>query len=143
MTDSKKIARKPRKKVGDSDLTLDEQTLLNISEHKRKIAVLTDEVAAMQDALIERWVEGDITGIAVTHGGERISGTLVQGERVHTDESKLAKKVGAQQWKKLLTPVLDKTKLADAIKAGLVSPVDVADASEVKPSKPFIKVTRK
>lgn len=132
-----------KKRTTARKLTALEQTLIDISEKKKKVDALKKEILLLEsDAIagMER-VEGET--IDVHHGKETIHATIVRGEKVILDEEVLAKKVGAPTFNKITLRVVDSTKLAEAIKAGTVNEVDVAASSTLRPLKPYVKITRK
>lgn len=70
-----------------------------------------------------------------------VKGTLVEGTTVNIDEDALKKALGAKTWGKVTKQVLDKAKLEAAVVIGDVDEVVVAQCSEEKPRKPYIRVS--
>ena len=68
---------------------------------------------------------------------------LVKASTMVFDEAKLKKAVGAEAWKKITTPKLDKDLLEAAIKMGVVDANTVAACTEERPKKPYLKFTEK
>lgn len=136
------VTKKPLKRI-PRKATL--QTVLKeIAELKSEIATLEADMRAKQTRLMADMQKAEVENLETTDDeGHVITGVIVQATTVITDEGALAKRLGAQVWNKITTRVLDKTKLADAIKNDVVSEVDVAAASTIKPKAPYIKVTRK
>jgi hypothetical protein len=67
--------------------------------------------------------------------------TKVQRETVRIDEDKLKKILGAPTYNKTLKKVFDKTKLESLVSLGEVSVDQVASASDVVPSKAYLRIT--
>lgn len=112
------------------------------------------QIKAAQEALAKEKlvVEERIVAALRAHGtktvstdvdGERIQGTLVEPERTTIHEDKLKSALDTKQWNKVTSQVLDKEKLEAAVAMGIVDPNVVAAASEVKATKPFVKLSGK
>ena len=78
-----------------------------------------------------------------THTTDGVQVTRVQNTSTVVDEPRFRKMLGTTLWNKVSTRKLDKGKLDSAIKEGIISPVDLADASNEKVGTPFIRLTRK
>lgn len=114
-----------------------------VAAKKAEIAVMShayDELIAQLLAALEANEE---TTRTTSDGVHTHRATVVRGERVTIDETVLQKRVGASTWTKISTRSLDKAKLDIAVKDGLVSETDIADAADVKPNKPYVKITTK
>lgn len=66
--------------------------------------------------------------------------TLVEAARIVIDEERLKKALGADLWNKVTKRVLDKSALEDQMAQGVVDPVVVAQCSDEKPNKPYLRI---
>lgn len=135
--------RKKKRTVPQAALNSEQQALLDIAERKRYIEQVQAEVRVMEEQLIARMDEQGIEHVIVRNGKQTVKGTLVAGSTIHTDETALKKRVGAQVWKQITSLVLDRTKLDDAVKNGEVDLADVAAVSTETPRKRYVRVTTK
>lgn len=118
-----------------------QRDLLLLEEAKAEVAAWTAEVDRIQSRMCERVVRGE--PIVVDDGDEEVRGTPIFGGTVVLDEGKLKRRVGAEKFNKVTVQVLDKKKLEAAMLTGLIPTEWVAECSEEKPSKPYIRITRK
>ncbi|QGJ92971.1 hypothetical protein SEA_KABOCHA_82 [Gordonia phage Kabocha] len=134
----------PRQQVQEETSGIEGQ-IVRISDLRKRAddlkAVIDQEQAELLAAMEESGLNSAQTTDPAT--GDVVQATVVKGEIVTTDDTKLKKRVGATVWNKITTRTLDKGLLDSAIKAGTVSDVDLAASSTVRQRKPFIKITRK
>lgn len=107
---------------------------------------MLDEAKRLVDDAQKRLVSemdtaGETTIAFENEDGHTISGTLVKATRVVMDDEALQEMLTDEQWDKITTPVLDKSRLEAAVAMQIVSADTVAAASEVRENKPFIKMT--
>lgn len=140
MTDSSKLVKRPRSKTDRSKV---ERSVIQISNLKKKKDAILTQIAEEEKALLPQLEKYEGEVLEVKNGSEVIRAIIVRGDSVDTDEDVLRRKVGATKWKAITSLHIDKVKLGEAIKSGVVSEVDVAAASTLTPRKPFVKVTRK
>lgn len=101
-----------------------------------------DLVAQAEKSLIDamaREHKDQVT--AVTADGDEVKGTLVAPQRVSIDAEAIHKVVPAKTWNKITKQVLDTALLEAAVAMGEVDAQVVADASTVKDTKPYVKIT--
>lgn len=79
--------------------------------------------------------------LVVMEGANKVSGTLVAPQRVTVDEERLRKALTAKDWKTITRLVLDKTLLEAAVAVNQIDANVVAQCSDVKDTKPYIKVS--
>lgn len=122
-----------------------ENRVVRISDLRKRAEDLKAVIDQEQSDLLDDMEEAGLDKVQATDpaSGDVIQATVVKGEIVTTDDTKLKKRVGATIWNKITSRTLDKSLLEAAIKAGDVSDVDVASASTVRPRRPFVKITRK
>lgn len=72
-------------------------------------------------------------------GSHRV--TVVRRETTKIDEPKLKKVLGARLWNKAARTILDRSKLESLISTGEISIDQVATASEIVASKPYLRVS--
>lgn len=100
-------------------------------------------VTAITEDLVAAMKKEGTTTLKCRDDKDAITGTLVEATRVLIDEDRLKKNLGARMWDRVTKKVLDKPKLEDAIARGDVDPNVVAQCSEVKANRPYVKVTTK
>ncbi|QZE10844.1 hypothetical protein SEA_CHISANAKITSUNE_78 [Gordonia phage ChisanaKitsune] len=134
----------PRQQVQEETDGIQGQ-IVRISDLRKRADDLKAVIDQEQEELLSAMEESGISSAQATDPatGDVVQATVVKGEIVTTDDTKLKKRVGAAVWNKISTRTLDKSLLDSAIKSGVVSDVDVATASTVRQRKPFIKITRK
>lgn len=115
-----------------------------IREFKTTAKAATNEWKTRQVDVLADMEELDAQSFSYENDvGEKVRVTRVQGTSINVDEAMLKKKLGARAFNKLTRPVLDPTKLEDAISDGSVDPVIVSECSEEVKLSPYIKVTAK
>lgn len=83
-------------------------------------------------------------GEFVTSDGQfEVSATVVSGSRLIVDEAALKEKIGAAAYNKLTTPKLDMRKVEAALALNQLSEKHLAECSEEKPNKEYIRWTPK
>jgi hypothetical protein len=122
-----------------------DELLVRLRDLKRTIATAEEQrVGKNQDgvecqlaALLKEW---GIQHASVLDGPVKITGTLVESSGLTIDEHRLQRAVGATNWQKITSRVLDKAKLEDAIARGLVDATLVAECSAETPRRPYVKI---
>ena len=104
------------------------------------------EALAVQKAEVEARLAQDLRSkgqktLTATVAGAEVKGTLVAPQRVTIDEQKIHDALDAKTWKKVTKQVLDTDKLEAAVALGDVDANVVAAASDIKDTKPYVKVT--
>lgn len=102
-----------------------------------------DSGEGVEDQLIPLMKRAKMKTASTEVDGVVITGTLVEASEEVVDGERLKKAVGAEIWKKITTPKLDKAKLIDAMATGLVDKQVVAQCSSEKPKKPYVKITER
>jgi hypothetical protein len=69
-----------------------------------------------------------------------IAGTLVEGELVRYDETKMKDIMAPTLWSRVSTRVLDKAKLEQEVARGNIPPRILDECTEVVPKKPYVLV---
>lgn len=67
--------------------------------------------------------------------------TLVEGTSTFVDEEKLKQRIGVQAFNKLTTPQLDMRKVEAAVTMGTLDEADLAECTEEKPIKPYLRTS--
>jgi hypothetical protein len=114
-----------------------------LAHAKRAYAEAEAEVKSIQTALVAAMQEGDERSVTGEDDGQVVVGTLVEPTKIVIDEKRLKKTIGATTFRKVCKETLDKTKLENAVKEGLVDMKDVAVSSDEVPIAPHVKITRK
>lgn len=110
---------------------------------KAQASELADRIKELQGKVIDNMETLGIDSHVVENGDAKVQVTRVQNTSTTLDETRFRKLIGTSVWNKVSSRKLDKAKLDDAIKNGVVAPIDVADASNEKTGSPFIRLTRK
>jgi len=97
------------------------------------------EIKRLESELIEA-LESQGKSKVVTH---RATATVVRATRLHIDEERLRQQVDDDTWGRITRQVVDRDKLESAVALDLVNPEVVADCTEERPNKPYVKVTDK
>jgi hypothetical protein len=118
-----------------------QKLLLLLDEAKLEADAWGREIERIQSQLVGKMVKGE--KVQADFGDETLTGTLVAGEDVKLDAGKLKRRVGAERFNKVTTPVVDRKKLEAAMLTGLIAPEWVAECSEVVSRKKYILITRK
>lgn len=124
----------------------DEPTLVNPPDEV-ELALLQLRMAKHAEAdaklaivqLEERLI--DLLGDQKTVRRGGMQATVVRRETTRIDEDSLKKKLGAPLFNKATKRVLDKAKLESLISLGEVTVEQVASASQLVPSKPYVRVS--
>lgn len=111
--------------------------LILLAQAKEELKAQTDEVAVLEARVIAGMHSAKQSSVSVSG----IKGTLVEAERVIIHEDQLQSALGATWWKKVTKPVLDKEKLEAFVATGQIDASVVAQASELKPNKPYVRIT--
>jgi hypothetical protein len=145
--------RRPRATGIPKKSTLRERTAARLAE----VGTLAARVATNQAkaAVLKRAIDNDRGALAdllvslkrknvETQVPEGVVTTvLIQNTADVIDEAALRKRIGAAAWKKVTRPVLDAGLLEAAIANGEVDANAVAQCTETRTSKPFVKVAAK
>lgn len=114
------------------------RVLANIKAAKE---ALEEQHAQIQERLIVILDSQDKTTLQADMGqGQKVKGSIVRAERVVYDEDALAAALGPN-WDSVTKRVLDKGLLEASVKTGAISGEVVASCAEIKPNKPYIKIT--
>jgi hypothetical protein len=119
-----------------AELALD-VAVLEVARAKQNLVEAEAELAKAQENLIAHLTS--VGHKSREYGGFRA--TLVKSETVKVNEAGLKKAIGARVFNKLTKAVLDKKKLEEAVEAGAIDPVILAQNSQVVEGKPFIRLT--
>jgi hypothetical protein len=119
------------------------QLVGRLAHAKRALADAEAEVRSVQSTLIAAMQESDERTVTGEDDGQVVTGTLVEPTKIVIDEKRLKKTIGATTFRKVTKEVLDKTKLENAVKEGLVDMKDVATSSDEVPIAAHVKITRK
>ena len=95
-----------------------------------------------QADLVQEFKDGGFKSHSVAADGMKVTGTLVEPERVKIDEERLKKAVGTEVWNRITSRTLDKKKLEALLALGEIDPNVVASCSETSVS-PYIKIAMK
>lgn len=105
---------------------------------------LDEKIAKAQLRVLREFEKREAKAIELTaSAGEIIIGTYVRAERVEYLLDKLKRKLTPLQFKRATRPVVVKEALESMVMSGEVTLEDVESCSVVKPSAPYIKVTRR
>jgi hypothetical protein len=74
---------------------------------------------------------------------QRGKATVVRPTRLHIDEERLHSHLDEDVWDRITRRVVDKDKLESAVSLDLVDAELVADCTDERPTKPYIKVTER
>ena len=119
-------------------------TLQKLAEVNSQMAALEKERVALQNQLLDEMGRAGVKTLSANLDDGRIAqATAVHATRLIFNEQQLRKKLGAPMWKKVTKQVLDRKLLEEQVALGEVSALDVADAAEEVPNKPYVKVTIK
>jgi hypothetical protein len=117
-----------------------DQKVTTLHDLRLEAKGLSQEIADLQADVLDMFKRHGLTEVVVKEGRKTVAkGVLVQAVTEVLNEPRLAKRLGSKVWAKVTTKRLDKDKLAQAIKDGIVQPNDVAACSDPKPSSPYIK----
>lgn len=117
--------------------------VIEFSTLKAQADELAEQIKAGQVDILRQLDDLGLKTHVTKTSDEKIQVTRVQTESEILDEGRFRRLIGVAAWNKITKRVLDKAKLDEAIKTGVVSPVDVADATNTKTGNPFIRLTRK
>lgn len=146
--------RKPRKKTGTRaalatrQRSLLDQSVLRFGRAWIKVNEQTAEKGLAQTDAIELMKKLGLEKLSVEATGPdgnmsgTITVTLVEGSRLVIDYEKLKRKVGAKVWEKITKRVPDPALMDQAIKDGLLTPVDIAECSTTVANSPYLKPSK-
>lgn len=117
---------------------IDEATM-DLAEAKKEQKEANDAVAEVQDGLLGLLGAEKLSAWNV----DRVTATVVTGERISIDEVMLRKKIGAAAYRKLCSLALDKKLLEDAMASGDIDPNVVAACTTLTSNKPYIRLTER
>lgn len=117
--------------------------LIALAQIKAAQEALAREKVEVETRLIAALDSKGVKSVSTDVDGDKVQGTLVRPERTTIHEDKLKQALDSKTWGKVTTQVLDKEKLEAAVAMGIVDPNVVAAASEVKATKPFVKLSGK
>jgi len=115
--------------------------LLQLAQMKYEIAQLNEKKAVIEDRIIASLNRKGQKTVSTKINGAEVKGTIVAPQRVVIDEQKVRNALDAKMWRKVTRLVLDKDKLEAAVAIGDVDANVVAQCSEIKDTKPYVKVT--
>lgn len=104
-------------------------------------AAAATDASEAQEELIKMMETDGVQSIDADFPDATVKATVVGGTLIVLDEVKLKKKLGVALWKKLQKTSLDRQLLEDAIGRGQVQASVVAECSEEKQKKPYVKFT--
>jgi hypothetical protein len=119
------------------------EDLVRLASIKSAVEQLGREKSEVEARLLVALEAHGTSSVSTTVDGETIKGTRVAPQRVTIDPDKVKAALTAAQWKKVTKQVLDSDLLEAAVKMKEVDANVVAQASEVKDTKPYIKVSGK
>ena len=106
-------------------------------------AELSADIRMIQDEILHLLDEAGLSSFSYEDedAGLRVKATRVQAVKLVFDEPKLKKALGAKLWKTVTTAALDESKLESAVAEGRIDPMTLAENSEEKQNRPYIKVS--
>lgn len=113
------------------------------AETKRAKATIDELCSDQQAVAVEALRKCNMQKVSFDDEGCNVTVTMVEPSTLVYDEAKLRKKLGARTWAKITTAKIDKTKLSEAVRAGVVSPELLAECSTEKESTPYLRLTEK
>lgn len=116
--------------------------LARFATTKANLDVLEARKKEEQAELVAQFKDKGTKSYSVEADGFRVTGTLVEPERIKIDEERLKKAVGAEVWNRISTKTLDKKKLEALLALGEIDANVVASCSESSVS-PYIKIAMK
>lgn len=115
-----------------------------VASLRKQREYIESEWARVQGEFLAKMKKEGFKSITVPGTKEQATVTAVTPEdRAVINEDRLKKKLGSAMWNKVTKRVLDRAKLEQQVAAEVIDPVVIAECSEMKPSTPYAKVTRK
>ena len=121
--------------------------LMTLREQRAIKREIEDHITQAQEAALDGIDTLGLKSLSFDHDiGDseiRITGTRVEGTTLIFDEARLRKALGQRGWNAVSTRTLDRSKLEAAVADGRVDPRTVAECSEERPKKAYIRLTEK
>lgn len=132
---------KPVKRSTQDIKGLDEK-IVRLDDLRGQVKGLNADIAELQEEVLEDMASLGLNSRTVRQpNGKPLKATRMQNTSLVFNEPALRKRLGSVLWNKVSTRSLDKRKLEQQIAEGNIAAQILAECSEEKTTKPFVKVS--